>query len=197
MFQSVARGYTFDFLRKEAETLLRDLGTYAARFDEAPPPNTDRWVAALYRGDPDSLPVVRARFEELAPRWIAARFYLGECDLLAGDFESARRHFNDVITVEAPAWEHAYQMIAATRIAEIYAHGGFYKTAARYQAVALTYYHNEYLLDWVLEGRKKYFERLSQGEESRPPTLLTVNAGRATRLPNGGGSASTRHPDDE
>lgn len=196
MFQSVARGYSFDFLRKEAETLLKDLDRFAARFEDERLPDMDQWVAALYLGDADSLGVLRSRFAEIAPRSLAATFYLGECDLLAGDFESARERFNDVITVQAPAWEHAYQMIASTRIAEIYAHGGYYKTAARYQAVALSYYHNEYLVDWVLEGRKRFFERLSEGKEAGPPTLLAMCAARATALPHGGSSSITRVEDE-
>jgi hypothetical protein len=84
-------------------------------------------------------------------------------------------------------------MFASTRIAEIYAARGYYKTAARYQGIALTYYHNEYLVDWVLEGRKRYFERLAEGKESSPPTLLTGNfsgrrGGRDSTSSPGGGS---------
>ena len=186
MFESVASGYTFDFLRKEAKTLLKDIDTYAGRFEEPPLPNMDQWVAVLYRGDPDSLPVLRPRFAELAPNSIAAKFYVGECDLLSGDFESALAQFEQLISIQAPAWEHAFQMIASTRIAEIHATRGFYKTAARYQGIALSYYHNEYLLDWVLEGRKKYFERLAEGKESGPPTLLTAISDAATSQPRGG-----------
>jgi hypothetical protein len=83
-------------------------------------------------------------------------------------------------------------MIASTRIAEIYASMGFYKSAARYQAVALTYYQNEYLLDWVLEGRRKYFERLADGKETRPPTLLTARPDPEAGVSRAG-SGSLRH----
>ncbi len=196
MFESVARGYTFDFLRKEAATLLDDIDEFAGRFEEPPRPNTDRWVAVLYRGDSDSLRVIRSRFADLAPRSIAAAFYVAECDLLSGDFDSALKQFNDVISIQAPAWDHAFQMIASTRIAEIYASRGFYKTAARYEGIALSYYHNEYLLDWVLEGRKRFFERLAEGKETGPPTLLSANPGLKKHTAPGG-SRSAGHVESE
>ncbi len=106
-----------------------------------------------------------------------------------------------MISVDAPAWDHAYQMIASTRIAEIYAARGYYKTAARYEGIALSYYHNEYLVDWVMEGRKRYFERLGEGKETVPPTLLSANirrgrepvAGR-TAGPTGRARTTSRPP---
>jgi tetratricopeptide (TPR) repeat protein len=175
MFQFVARGYTFDFLRKEAEISLRDMERFASQFDQPPLPNTDQWVSELYGTNPDSLRAIRPRFERIAARSIAAKFYVAECDLLSGDYESALKGFNEVISIQAPAWDHTFQMIASTRIAEIYAARESYKTAARYEGIALSYYHNEYLLDWVIEGRQSYFERLSEGKETGRPTLLSTD----------------------
>lgn len=176
MFESVENAGAFDFLRKEARILLDDLDKYAARFEDTPP-DAAPWVAALYSGDPDSVRAARPRFEKLAARSAAAAFYVAECDLISGDTESARALFEAAISMDAPAWEHAYQMIAATRIAEIHASEESYETAAHYQSVAMRYYHSEYLLDWVLEGRKKYFERLGDGEFQGPPGLLMTGGG--------------------
>jgi hypothetical protein len=161
-------------------------------FDGPALPDTDEWVRALYRGSPDSLDAIRGRFAVLAEGSVGAKFYVAECDLLSGRMDAALEEFEGVISVEAPAWDHAYQMIASTRVAEIYASRGYYKTAARYQGIALSYYHNEYLVDWVVEGRKRYFERLAEGKEKTPPTLLTRNAGvrredgASTARPGGG-----------
>lgn len=177
LFESVAALEGPDQFRKEADILLRDVGRFKTVFDEPALPNTDEWVEAVYRGSPDSLAAVRGRFAALAPKSVAAKFYVAECDLMVGKFDNALEEFGDVISVEAPAWDHAYQMIASTRIAEIYAARGYYKTAARYQGIALSYYHNEYLVDWVVGGRMRYFERLAEGKELNPPTLLTGNLG--------------------
>jgi tetratricopeptide (TPR) repeat protein len=151
-------------------------------------------VEAVYRGSPDSLAAVRGRFAAITPSSVPAKFYVAECDLLSGDFDRALAGFEAVISADAPAWDHAYLMIASTRIAEIYAARGFYKTAARYQGVALSYYHNEYLVDWVVEGRMKFFQRLAEGKESTPPTLLTANFGvrRTVRGPAASGAGGSR-----
>jgi len=177
LFESVAALEGLDHLRKEAEILLKDVEKFRNVFDGPALPDTDEWVRALYRGSPDSLDAIRGRFAVLAQGSVGTKFYVAECDLLSGRMDAALEEFEGVIAVAAPAWDHAYQMIASTRIAEIYASRGYYKTAARYQGIALSYYHNEYLVDWVVEGRKRYFERLADGKETTPPTLLTRNAG--------------------
>jgi tetratricopeptide (TPR) repeat protein len=196
MFESVAGGYSFDYLRNEAKKLLEDVGRFDSIFDGPPPPNMDPWVTALYRTASDSLPAIRSKFAELAPISVAAAFYTGECDLLSGDFEQALKEFDRVISVVAPAWDHAYQMIASTRIAEIYAARGFYKTAARYEGIAMSYYHNEYLVDWVVEGRKRYFERLGEGKETGPPTLLSASTPAEHTGPRGAPHADTSGQND-
>jgi len=193
LFESVAAIEGLDHLRKEAEILLKDVERFRNVFDGPALPDTDEWVRALYSGSLDSLDAIRGRFAALSQRSVGAKFYVAECDLLSGNFDAALEEFDRVISVDAPAWDHAYQMIASTRIAEIYASRGYYKTAARYQGIALSYYHNEYLVDWVLEGRKRYFERLAEGKETIPPTLLTGNFGvrrdgRPSLSAPGGGS---------
>ena len=196
LFESVARGPGFDYLRKEAEVLLRDVGRFGHVFEGTPLPDMDEWVWAVYRSAPDSIAAIRGRFAELATRSVAARFYTAECDLLLGNFDGALQVFTEVISAEAAAWDQTYQMIASTRIAEIYASREDYKTAARYQGIALSYYHNEYLVDWVLEGRKRYFERLGEGKEALPPpTLFSANV-RAGRTGGGGPKTSPRVQDD-
>jgi len=174
MLESVVGGFSPEYLRKEATRLLDDIEKFSYVFDRPPQPNMDPWITALYGVPSDSLPAIRSRFAALARESVAAAFYAAECDLLSGNLEEARKGFDRVISVDAPAWDHAYQMIASTRIAEIYAARGFYKTAARYEGIALSYYHNEYLVNWVLEGRKGYFERLGEGKETSPPTLLSA-----------------------
>jgi tetratricopeptide (TPR) repeat protein len=196
MFETVAERFPFEQLRKTAEKLLQDVEKFGGSFAGPRPPELDSWVSALYRSRPDSLGVLRSRFSELASKSLAAQFYAAECDLRAGDFDRALEIFNDVISVERPAWEHRYQMIASARIAEIYASRGYYKTAARYQDIALSYHRNEYLIDWVMEGRKRHFERLADGKEAGPPTLLSASRqSRRDTLSGGPGGGPDRQGD--
>ena len=37
----------------------------------------------------------------------------------------------------------------------------------------LDFYHKEYLVDWILEGRKDYYKRLETGDEVNLPRLLS------------------------
>jgi tetratricopeptide (TPR) repeat protein len=175
LFESVKRSDTFGYLRDEAKTLLEDMERYEDYFDGPPQPNLDDWVATLYKADRDSVSALRARFARLAPSSLAAAFYVGECDLLTGDYESALRSYGRVVSADAPAWNHTYQLIASTRIAEIFADRGQYEKAAEYQGQAMKFYHREFLVDWIVEGRQRYFQRLAEGNESVPPTLLSVN----------------------
>ncbi len=135
----------------------------------------DQWIAQVYSSDLDSLATIRTRFESLSDNSIIALFYVGECDLLAGRFDEALESYDKTINIEAPRWDHTYQMIASTRIAEIFASRGHYEKAAEYQARAMDFYHREYLVDWVIEGRQRYFARLADGEETVVPTLLSIN----------------------
>ncbi len=175
LFESVADGYSFDHLRDEAKKLLKDVEKNTAYFETPPPPIMDRWIAEVYSSHPDSLTVLRTRFESVSDRSIVATFYVGECDLLAGRHDKALASYDKIIAHKAPRWEHTYQMIASTRIAEIFASRGHYKKAAEYQSQAMDYYHRQYLVDWVIEGRQRYFERLADGKETVEPTLLSIN----------------------
>jgi hypothetical protein len=75
-------------------------------------------------------------------------------------------------------------MIATTRIAEIHALNGNYLKAAEAQGRALDYYQNEYRIDWFIEGRQQYFQRLAEGVEVMPtPTLLSPSSTGAAFSP--------------
>jgi len=53
---------------------------------------------------------------------------------------------------------------------------GAYAREAEHQRRVLEHYQGEYLVDLMLEGRQKYFERLAAGEtQTPPPTLLSIS----------------------
>jgi tetratricopeptide (TPR) repeat protein len=163
------------FLREYAKKTLDDLEEHGKR-GKSPAGGFDtRWIEAVYRVGSDSLETIASECGAL-PSSLRAVFYSGECRLLLGDFEAALGFYEKVVQWDAPAWEFPYQMIAYTRMAEIVAVSGDYARAAEHQKQALEYYQGEYLVDLMLEGRQRYFERLAAGEtQTPPPTLLSIS----------------------
>jgi tetratricopeptide (TPR) repeat protein len=173
LLQSVVSGDN-ELFREYAKKTLDDLDEQGKR-GKSPAEGFDaRWIEAIYRVGSDSLATIASECGALASS-LRAVFYSGECHLLLGDFETASGFYEKVVKWDAPAWEFPYQMIACTRMAEIVAHSGDYARAAEHQNQALEYYQGEYLVDLMLEGRRKYFERLAAGEtQTPPPTLLSI-----------------------
>ena len=132
-------------------------------------------IAAIYGSDESARAAVR---EELATKQnatIADQFYLGEAWLMSGELDKALTAFTGVINPTVAPWDAQYQMIASTRAGEILGAKGDFKAAAKHYETAGKFWHKEYLLDWVLDARKGYFERLSQGKETTKPNLLTAS----------------------
>jgi tetratricopeptide (TPR) repeat protein len=184
LFQSVVDNRQHGRFHDQAKRMLDDL----ERYDELqanPPVSPDGlWIEAVYRSGPDSLETLAARFETLAPASLPAAFYVGECRMLLGESDAATRWYERVIEWDAPAWQDTYRMIASTRVAEIHALDGDYLRAAEFQARALDFYQNEYRIDWIIEGRQGYFERLAEGVEALPtPTLLSPSRAGAAFSP--------------
>ena len=189
ILHEVARNDRYRYHRDQANDMLKDLDAFRVWFEEAGEPPADDWIAAVYRSDPDSLGPVASRFETLADSSLASSFYLAECRLLSGDHERALAGYSAVVEADAPAWEETYQMLAAARASEIHAARREYKMAAKYLERARDFYHKEYLIDWVLDGRKRYFDRLADGKETVTPSILV---GESPRAP--GGSGATTQP---
>jgi tetratricopeptide (TPR) repeat protein len=171
MLESVKSGDDERF-RKYAEKTLDDLDEYSQWVESPPEGPEGGWIEAIYRVGTDSLEVIASKCEALARSSPRAAFYAGECRLLLGDVQAAFTLYGKVIAWEAPAWEFAYQMIACARMAEIMALSGDYQRAAEYQRRALDYYQGEYRVDWMLEGRQQYFQRLAAGDVQGPPPAL-------------------------
>ncbi len=158
------------YLHEEAKKMLSDL--------EKPPAATGPGpsdIPAIYGTDVASRERVRAELEGAKNPTVADQFYLGEAWLMSGDQDKALDAYTGAINPKACAWDHGYQLIACTRAGEILASRGDYKAAAKHYERAGTFWHKELYFDWLLEARKRYFERLDEGKESTPPTMLTNN----------------------
>ncbi len=131
-------------------------------------------VPAIYGDDIASRERVRAELEAVKDPTIADQFYLGEAWLMSGDQEKALDAYTGVVNPKACAWDHCYQLVASARAGEILASRGEYEAAAKHFERAGSFWHKELYFDWLLESRQRYFERLDEGKESTPPTMLTT-----------------------
>jgi tetratricopeptide (TPR) repeat protein len=165
-----------DRFHKQARNMLNDLDRHEKREMNSSEPPNGLWIETLYRSVPDSLPALTQRFDKRASESLPFAFYAGESRWLGGDYEAALRYYSSVLEWDAPAWQDTYKMIAAARIAEIHAFTGDYPLAAEYEDRALEHYQNEYRVDWMLEGRKRYFERLAEGKEALPHPALLIRS---------------------
>jgi tetratricopeptide (TPR) repeat protein len=99
-------------------------------------------------------------------------FYLAEAYLISGDEGAALGAYRDVVEGGADPWFDEFQMLACSRIAEIHGRRGEFAEAAEWLKKAMDYYQKEFLVDWLLEGRCRYYERLRDGDSAFTPRLL-------------------------
>lgn len=160
-----------EYLRDDIKSALNALKDYPHGTGLGPAS-----VAVIYGADETAR---RSVCEELAAKkdpTIADQFYLGEARLMSGELDKALNAYTGVMNPSAAPWDQAYQMIACTRAGEILGARGDYNAASKHYERAGSFWHKEYLLDWILEARKGYFERLSEGKETARPTLLTSSS---------------------
>jgi tetratricopeptide (TPR) repeat protein len=131
-------------------------------------------VPAIYGADDEARARLRTELEAIENPSVADMFYLGEAWLMSGDPDRALDAYTGAINPKAPPWDHSYQMIASTRAAEILAARGDYESAKKHYERAASFWHKEFLYDWVMEARRRYFDRLESGDETTPPSLLTL-----------------------
>jgi tetratricopeptide (TPR) repeat protein len=99
-------------------------------------------------------------------------FYNGEAHLLRGDLDTAAGYYRKTLEPKLPIYAQCYQMIAASRLAEIAGARGQYRLAGDYLDRALGYYQKEFLADMLIKGRQRYYRRLAGGELDTTPSIL-------------------------
>ena len=154
------------YLSDEVKSMLSELDKAPAT--GAGPSN----VAAIYRDDEGERTQVRQNLETKKDPSVADMFYLGEAWLMSGNPEKALNAYTGAINPRVARWDEGYQMLASARAGEILGSRREYKAASKHYERAGKFWHKEFLYDWVLAARQRYFERLDQGKETTPPTLL-------------------------
>jgi tetratricopeptide (TPR) repeat protein len=169
-FELTIRDDRVKYLRDDAKKALEALKDYPGGTGLGPAD-----LAAIYGSDEEARKVARAELANKENPTIADQFYLGEAWLMSGELDRAFAAYTGVINPPAAPWDQQYQMVACTRAGEILAARGDYKSAAKHYEQAGSLWHNEYLYDWILEARERYFERVADGKETVKPSLLTAS----------------------
>jgi tetratricopeptide (TPR) repeat protein len=158
------------FLHGISNKMIKKLGD-----DDEPAVAEPAWITEIYFGSEETRADAARELAAVSPPTVETQFYLGEALLLTGDMDGALAAYDAVLETKAALWDEEFQMLAASRAAEIHGAKGDYESAARRLDLAMKYYHKEFLVDWILEGRKRYYERLRDGEERGEPQLFTRN----------------------
>jgi hypothetical protein len=143
--------------------------------------NAEYPVTEIYFGTADEREDLIAAADTVFSASVKGGFYLGETFLFAGRLDDALAAYTRVLETSAPPWDDEFKMLSASRAAEICGARGDYATAADWLGRADGYYAKEYLVDWILEGRRGYYKRLDEGRETVTPRLLTPRERRSNR----------------
>lgn len=155
------------YLHDEVKAMLAELDKFPRGTGAGP---SD--AAAIYGGDEAARAKVRDALAAKPDPSVADMFYLGEAWLMSGERTKALDAYTGAINPKAARWDEGYQMLAAARAGEILASRREYQAASRHYETAGKFWHKEFLYDWVLDARRRYFQRLDEGKETTPPTML-------------------------
>jgi tetratricopeptide (TPR) repeat protein len=169
VFSWVRQNRAAAFLRDDAELMARTLDDGARETIVLKP----SWITGIYFGDPEEREITTRELRSVSPPSTQINFYLGDALLLAGDTDGALASYIDVLELDADPWNEEFKMIAASRVAEIHGARGDYEAAAESLDRALQFYRKEYLVDWMLEGRRRYYEKLDDGNDLPVPRVFT------------------------
>ncbi|MDH4037069.1 MAG: hypothetical protein OEX18_11510 [Candidatus Krumholzibacteria bacterium] len=164
--QALADG-RIGYLHDEVRSMVSELDKYPAGTGAGPAD-----VAAIYGDDEAARAQVRKALAAKQDPSVADMFYLGEAHLLSGDAGQALNAYTGAINPKAARWDEGYQLLASARAGEVLGSRGEFEAASKHFERAGKFWHKEFLYDWLLEARGRYFKRLHEGKETMPPTLL-------------------------
>jgi hypothetical protein len=155
-----------EFAERQLEELVAD------RADRVP----DELVAAVWTVPVDSLSAIASKLEGLADASLRAAFFAAECRLRMNDTALAERLYRKVATWEGPDHLEPFRLVASARVGEIEARDGNYRSASRWYERAVDHHRDVYRVDWMLRGRARRFDEMSQdgGALSGEPILFSA-----------------------
>ncbi|MEJ2722869.1 MAG: hypothetical protein P8181_17290, partial [bacterium] len=113
-------------------------------------------------------------------------FYAGDIEIFKQNFPEARRAYERALDAAESGGDQIYQMFSAIRLAELAGMDGDFGRAREHLEHAKKYCHANYLLDFMVRSRDRYFQLLDEGTIDVPPTMLirgAVGAGNPSSSP--------------
>jgi tetratricopeptide (TPR) repeat protein len=167
-FDWVNRNQHAGYLHDDSKRLMEAL----RELDRSANVPESTWITEIYFGsDEDRRNAIEGITASASTP--SSDFYLAEATLLAGDFDAALAVYRSVVDSKVDPWNEEFQMLASSRIAEIYGARGDYENASRWLDRAMDHYQKEFLVDWMLEGRRRFYDRLRDGETDQAPRILS------------------------
>jgi tetratricopeptide (TPR) repeat protein len=167
-FDWVGRNRPVGYIHGDAKEMAKALagGDRSTNFPKS------MWITEIYFGTRDDRTNAVEDISSSAAT-LQSEFYLGEALLIEGDMDAALAAYGEVLQATADPWNEEFQMLAASRVAEIHGARGDYEAASHWLGKARDYYRKEFLVDWVLEGRKRHYDRMRTDPEVSAPRLLS------------------------
>jgi tetratricopeptide (TPR) repeat protein len=109
-------------------------------------------------------------------------FYAGDTEVFKQNFTAARNIFQQALECREYGGDQIYQMFAAIRLAEISGMAGQFDTARAYLDHATKYCYANYLINFMIRSRNRFYQLLDDGTIDTQPTLL-VPGGHGSSLP--------------
>jgi tetratricopeptide (TPR) repeat protein len=152
-----------------AETMSSSLNGSIQTID----PAEFAFVPRIYQGDPEQSRQSLAQWKQAHGESAIFDFYSGEIEALGGSFDEARRAYDRALTRDAAGGEQIYQALAAVRIAELLGADGKYSEAREFLGRAAGFCHANYLLDFLIEARSRFYQLVDDGKLDAKPCLLS------------------------
>jgi tetratricopeptide (TPR) repeat protein len=102
-------------------------------------------------------------------------FYAGDLEVMGGDLAHARRLFESAVDRKESGGDQIYQMFAALRLAELSGQEGRIDDAIDNLDNAVDFCHANYLFNFLVRSRKRFYELLKDGKIDAAPALLDSN----------------------
>jgi predicted negative regulator of RcsB-dependent stress response len=112
------------------------------------------------------------RYKQLHGEDALTDFYSGDLKVFENDLAGARIDFERAVERDETGGDQIYQMFAALRLAELHGQDGDFNKAIDKLDDAKKFCHANYLLDFIIRSRKRFYELVKDGKLDAKPALL-------------------------
>lgn len=137
------------------------------------------FVSLIYRGQVAEASAGIEHYKKTHGEDALTDFYSGDLKLFAQDLSGAKNDFERAVERKEEGGDQIYQMFAALRLAELHGQDGDIREAIEILENSKKFCHANYLLDFLIRSRKRFYELVKDGKIDSRPALLSI-AGEAS-----------------